>query len=458
MALVHITEIDNTQPGVVAQSDEVVFIPGFVGANTELTAPTPTAVEGEAYHITDLAQFTTLLGDTARKFEEGIKYDSVSDNYLISIGQYDPSYIMAKEYLAAGLAVQYYVIPTTTATTVADEPEGEKTINPLTLSIIADKLSEVFNTEGDSYLTNGFVDVGNYAMKYITSGGYPAIYLDSNAANCTLANKMLAFAAKRGDCVALIDHTEQFSSFDPTNNLSIYNQIQNKISTNGEFGAMFSSWQTYTRIASGKETYTNADGSVKNQLTLRAPASFAYLMALADSIQTNDPWLAVAGVTRGLVRNLDGTVSAYTNGAADKMQERTGVSVNGITNIQPYGYSLWGNRTLKKNAENLTATSFLNMRNLVSDVKKLCYRVARSCTFEQNNDVLWVNFKSKLTPTLDRMKSGYGISDYKIVRDLTHEKAVEKATLCAKVILYPVYAVEDFYITILLNDDEITVE
>ena len=56
------------------------------------------------------------------------------------------------------------------------------------------------------------------------------------------------------------------------------------------------------------------------------------------------------------------------------------------------------------------------------------------------------------------MLSGYGISGYKIVRDTEHEKASEKATVCAKIILYPVYPVEDFYITIVLKDDEISVE
>ena len=56
------------------------------------------------------------------------------------------------------------------------------------------------------------------------------------------------------------------------------------------------------------------------------------------------------------------------------------------------------------------------------------------------------------------MQSGYGISGYKIVRDTEHEKATEKATLCFKILLYPVYAVEDFYVTVVLTDDEVSVQ
>ena len=188
--------------------------------------------------------------------------------------------------------------------------------------------------------------------------------------------------------------------------------------------------------------------------------TYAYLLSLADSIETNAPWLAIAGAARGPVRNLtaNGMKTVISNGAADGMQPRQGVSINGITNIKPYGNIIWGNRTLKNNPENLTATSFLNIRNLICDVKKEVYRTARRLTFEQNNDVLWVNFKSGIAPTLERMVSGAGLSDYKIVRDYENEHAVEKGVVCAKIFLYPIYAVEDFYITVVLKDDEVIVE
>jgi phage tail sheath protein FI len=141
------------------------------------------------------------------------------------------------------------------------------------------------------------------------------------------------------------------------------------------------------------------------------------------------------------------------------MQPRSNsIAINAITNINPYGLTIWGNRTLKPVEENLVATNFLNIRNLISDIKKTCYRAARKATFEQDTDVLWINFKSDIAKLLDRMKSGYGISGYKIVRDYDHEKSAENATLCAKIVIYPTYAVEDFYITVILRDDEVTVQ
>lgn len=309
----------------------------------------------------------------------------------------------------------------------------------------------------DSSNIDGLADKGNYSIKYLTSGGYPVYEYTNNI----IVTRMLDLAEARGDCVAFIDHTDNVHR---ENNIdtrgSVYHSVKNDevFATKGDFGTMFTPWALYNRTTTDKDE----DGKTIKGGSVRMPGSYAYFNALGDSIQTNANWLAIAGSARGVVPNLatDGMTTNIPNGAADAMQPRDDVAVNAITNIKPYGWTIWGNRTLKNNAENgnLTATSFLNTRNLISDVKKTAYRVARKLTFEQNNDILWVNFKGLISPTLDRMLSGYGISGYKIVRDTEHEKASEKATVCAKIILYPVYAVEDFYITIVLKDDEVNVE
>lgn len=319
----------------------------------------------------------------------------------------------------------------------------------ITIAKMYEALASIF----DKGNVEGIVDRGNFNIKYLTAGGYPVYEYNNNS----LVTQMLGLAVERGDCVAIIDHTNNpYRETNVDKDGSLYNSVTGTFDgTDGEFGAMFTPWCNFNRTTSDK----NFDKVVSSG-NIRLGGSFAYLGALADSIKTNAPWLAIAGATRGKVRNLsaNGVTSIIPNGAADFMQPRTGTAVNAITDIKPYGNVIWGNRTLKKNDENLVATSFLNIRNLVSDVKKICYRTARKLTFEQNNDILWVNFKSMIAPTLDRMVSGYGISGYKFVRDMEHEQAAAKATLCAKIFLYPVEPVEDFYITIMLEDDEVTVQ
>jgi phage tail sheath protein FI len=193
------------------------------------------------------------------------------------------------------------------------------------------------------------------------------------------------------------------------------------------------------------------------------PPSFGYLISLAKSIIINNNWVAVAGVARGQVPSINGlyTVSRLSNSLANAWQPRNGkISVNPITNIKPYGLTIWGNRTMKNNMaaanggeDGLTATSFLNIRNMVSDVKKTAYIAAKTLMFEQNSDVLWVNFLSRVAPLLDKLMSGQGLSDYKIIKNPTNEKAKLKATIK----LFPIYAVEDFEITIELSDEDVSV-
>lgn len=327
-------------------------------------------------------------------------------------------------------------------------------------------LAKIFSISDDvDSDVSGLIDRGNHNVKYLTTGGYPVFEYgktESGATNSALANAMLKLAKHRGDCVALIDHTDYPTrKLNPANDASLYKAVENEKGTAldaGEFGAMFTPWAEYSRTTVDT-VIRNGKTDVVSEDTFRAPGSFAYLAALADSIKTNANWLAVAGVARGGVKNLAEMTTVIPNGVADKVQPRNNISINAITNIKPYGYTIWGNRTLKDNAsaKNLVATSFLNIRNLVSDIKKTCYRTARKLTFEQDTDVLWINFKSEISKLLDQMKSGYGISGYKIVRDNTHKNANDKATLCAKVVIYPVEAVEDFYITIVLKDDEVSV-
>lgn len=349
----------------------------------------------------------------------------------------------------------------------SDSNTYEQRITNPNIKVMYSALKSLFNTTDPE----GLSDKGNYSLKYLTSGGYPTYeYVETVTDSQGIETKssiiyaqMEALAAYRGDCVAFIDATDypdREPNIDKPN--SLYQTVKNdaQITDNGEFATMLTPWATYTRMTGD----TIIDGASKKDanspVSISMPATYAYLVSLANSLTDNPNWLTIAGASRGVVRNLatGGMKTVIPNGVADAMQPRQGVAINAITNINPYGNLIWGNRTLKFNDTDLTATSFLNIRNLVSDVKKVCYRVARRLTFEQNNDVLWVNFKSLISPTLNRMTSGYGISGYKIVRDMDNEHANEKATITAKIIIYPQYAVEDFYITIVLKDDEISVQ
>lgn len=284
-------------------------------------------------------------------------------------------------------------------------------------------------------------DKGEYSIKFITTGGYP-IYGQSINDRLALTQKILTIAGNRGDVIALVDAADEAP-------LRIYEMVNDDLTITlatslGEdakkYGAMFTPWAKY-------QLQTSSD-------ILSLPASFGYLKCVAASTKSNANWFAVSGVSRGQVPSLIELNQKVTGAIAETLQARTGISINPITNIKPYGYCVWGNRTLYNNLEDLTASSFLNIRMLTSDVKKVVYTAAKKLTFELNSETLWLNFKAEIEPTLDQMKSGNGLSNYKIVKVAT----TKKATLACIIKLYAIEAVEDWDIEVQLTDSTIDIQ
>lgn len=421
--------------------------------------------ENKPILCTTLQEFENYFGEMPYQFTNTFRYSDMSygsdnnktyvfndDSVFINTNDFDKSYIYAKELLSEGLAVMYYAVANR-------DDKGKINYNPI----------EIYNSFEN--IREAIKDRGSYSVKYVTTGGYP-LFGDTDIAKNNVAS-FLNMAGNvnnstssdaRGDCVVLIDHINNpnlpliGSINNGTEIKSIYSQVkeyfgdsdnQEVATTNiayAEYGAMFTPYASYNCVTMPVGSQTQV-----------MPASFAYLISLAKSLHYNPSWLAIAGVTRGLVPNIISlaTKQRLSNAIADSYQPRNGVAINAITDIKPYGLTIWGNRTLKNNKANgnLTATSFLNIRNMVSDVKKIIFRTCQKCMFEQNNDILWINFQAQITPTLEQMISGSGLSGYKIIKGTT----TEKAKLVATVILYPLYALESIEVEVRLEDEEISV-
>ena len=216
-----------------------------------------------------------------------------------------------------------------------------------------------------------------------------------------------------------------------------------------------------TTFAAAFAPWINAKIDYKDVLV---PGSAGYLLAYANSVKSNPVWYAAAGTFRGIIPELTSVSIEFSNADCEVLQARSatgevalddaednkGIAINPIAYVSPYGYIVWGNRTLKDNAgsDSLTATSFLNIRVLATEIAKTVYSAARRYTFEQNNNVLWANFKSMITPLLDRMQSGNGINGYKI----TKLNADRRGILKARITIIPIEAVEDFDIEVVMEN------
>ena len=295
-----------------------------------------------------------------------------------------------------------------------------------------------------------------FNIKFITTGGYAncgktyEVTVDDEVTSKTTTSytAIRELAEARGDAIALIE----FKDF-VEDETELFYMIQEQYTPDGTgdlYSAAFFPWFNFTTIANN------------TQSTVLMPASFGYLMAYAESVKSNANWFAAAGTVRGYIPGLVkpsfdvGEALMHTLQGDEEAGQQLNIMINPIYNAGTYGYRIWGNRVVNKTSSVLADRymNFLNVRMLLCDIKKQIYHTAMRCTFEPNDDIVWINFKTLANSLLDRMKSGRGISWYKWTKEVADTKATIKATLT----IQPIEAVESFDINIILTDEEVTIE
>lgn len=193
-----------------------------------------------------------------------------------------------------------------------------------------------------------------------------------------------------------------------------------------------------------------------NNYTLIVPSSLMFLFRYAQTNKRSTSWLPITGVNRGVVEGTftpDLSISKYLIDT-EIISDGEGISFNGVCVVRPYGYTIWGDRTLIKQEKSrgVQATSYFSLRNLVSDVAKTVYNSAIRNTYETNNDVTWFNFKQNIVTLLDQVVSSGVLQSYKISRRIT----TGRNKMVAVITLYPVLPVENFDIYVNLENAEVT--
>ena len=258
-------------------------------------------------------------------------------------------------------------------------------------------------------------------------------------------------ASGRGDCIALIEVDESTyitGAGRPENRIvSAINSMASIDNYNGKYCACTVPSVTY-KMAENESFDRNR----------KLPGAFHYLACFSNSLGLGfAEWYAAAGYTRGVssytvdfttVKLGEVAIQALEPRARKEQDAQPKFAVNVIANFRG-NYYLWGNRTCHLlDEKDLVASHFLNIRQLCTTIKKQLYVSCRRFTFDPNSDVLWINFKNSITPTLERMKADQGVRDFKIEKVYTDKKA----TLRARVRIVPIEAVEDFLLEVSLED------
>lgn len=448
MPNIRIREKDFTAQVVYDPTAIVVYVPGLTGTDTT-TFNTPTLCTTESEFIEKFGgEPATLTGSdnsvAATKVTEGTttyKFtlpSGVTAPTKIIDGDKDTGYIYARNLLKRGIHVLYEVVADTT-----------------NRSTVANLYKQFCNNAFWNRLSTL-----TYNIKYITSGGYPTLEFTDNSGVGIIVPKMLDAAKTRGDAVALIDYIYaegRTLSIGTNTKISVYDIVQtlqsNKSGSPDEvltYGALFMPYASYSLTL--KEDVTD----------VILPGSAGYLLALAQSCKNKYPdYLAIAGVTRGVIPELRSLKEDVTPTIANEYNKTNSkISINCITSIRNASTPVvWSNRTLAFNKVpdvtdttdfgRLPALSLLNLRVLTCDIKKLMIDNALNYSFENNSDILWLNYKSRIEAYLDKLISNNMLYTYTLQR--VNERA--GSTLKAQLTLYPVQPVENWDIEIMLKDD-----
>ena len=193
------------------------------------------------------------------------------------------------------------------------------------------------------------------------------------------------------------------------------------------------------------------DDNTANKLWI--PPSVVAFGTMASSQEDSEVWFAPAGFNRGglslgssglSVLNVRDKLTAKNR---DSLYER---GVNPIASFPNEGLVIFGQKTLQAVP---SALDRINVRRLVIFLKKEISRIAAGLLFEPNVEQTWKRFSVPTTRLLEEVKTGFGISDYRVVLDSTTTTAeeIDRNMMYAKLYIKPVYAIEfigiDFVIT-----------
>jgi hypothetical protein len=252
---------------------------------------------------------------------------------------------------------------------------------------------------------------------------------------------------QRADALAIIDLEGGYKPSSENNSLEVdrVGSVSDTITAlkarnlNSSYGCAYYPWVKVLDSESGQPLWM--------------PPSVVALGTMASSQESSAVWFAPAGFNRGGLSlgssglSVVGVREKLSSKQRDSLYE---LSVNPIASFPSEGIVIFGQKTLQATP---SALDRINVRRLVLFIKKEISRIASGLLFEQNVSATWNRFKGQATPVLESVKSGLGISEYKLVLDetTTTPEEIDRNMMYAKLFIKPVYAIEfigvDFVIT-----------
>jgi len=234
----------------------------------------------------------------------------------------------------------------------------------------------------------------------------------------------------RQDCLAIID---------PPFGLTVNEIIQwqngvhplNNTQLNTDFAALYYPWVEQT--------------DVFNNIPVWVPPSGSVMAAYCQSDTFGGPWLAPAGLKRGVVPNINNVFTRPTLEERDLMYGNSNAINPIITYPDITGFVIWGQKTLQRTP---TALDRVNVRRMLFYVEKSIKNIGRTFLFEPNTAGTRTSFTSACASVLATLQQNDGITNFVIKCDeeLNTTDVISRNELRARIGIVPTYAIEFIFI------------
>ena len=194
------------------------------------------------------------------------------------------------------------------------------------------------------------------------------------------------------------------------------------------------------------------DPSTGQQIWVPASTMIPGVYAFSDSVA--EPWIAPAGINRGVISTAIMAERYLTQGNRDTLYE---ANVNPIATFPNSGITVFGQKTTQKKKSSLDR---INVRRLLIEVKNFITQIADTLVFEQNTVATRNEFLSQVNPYLSSIQQREGLTTFRVVMDDTNNTptTIDNNQLIGSIYLQPTRTVEFIYLTFNLTPTGVSFE
>jgi len=197
----------------------------------------------------------------------------------------------------------------------------------------------------------------------------------------------------------------------------------NAKSVNTSHAAMYVPWL---------KVYTAEQGALVTQ-----PCDAWIIKSCLLTDRINWPWFAPAGAVRGSL----GGVTLAKSWTETSMEDLYDGNVNVLRSIPQVGNVIWGQKTTQKKR---TALDRVNVRRLMTYLRKKVREISATFLFEPNDASTWSKMKTQIDSLMEVVKTERGVYDYLVIIDATTNTAdvIDRNELRGKIFLKPTKTAE----------------